>query len=63
VDLSHNYFNEEACRIIGRKLIYNHTMYGFHMEGNCCEVDSQGFLVVGEAITASAVARMKEMKS
>jgi hypothetical protein len=59
VDMSHNHFSEEACSIIGSKLIFNHTMYGFHMEGNCCKIDSQGFIVVNEAITAAAVIASK----
>lgn len=60
LDLSNNHFSEATCRLLGRKLTKNHTIYGLHLAGNCCSVDSQGFVVVDEAITQAYVAREKE---
>lgn len=60
LDLSHNYFSEDACKEMGKRLIKNHAMFGLHMEGNCCSIDPQGFIVVNEAITAAALAKSKE---
>lgn len=45
LDLSYNTFGDIACRQIGKKLRKNHTLFGLHMAGNACEVDTHGFLV------------------
>ena len=46
IDLSNNMFNEETCKMVGKRVIKNHTIYGLHMAGNCCTVDALGFLVL-----------------
>jgi hypothetical protein len=43
IDLSSNDFSSEACKFIGKRLKKNHTLYGVHMHGNACSVDSFGF--------------------
>jgi|LauGreDrversion4_2_1035121.scaffolds.fasta_scaffold37817_3 hypothetical protein len=53
LDLSNNMLNEEICKIIGKRIVKNHTLFGLHVAGNCCTVDSLGFLVIDEAITAA----------
>ncbi|OMJ87125.1 hypothetical protein SteCoe_11198 [Stentor coeruleus] len=45
VDLSHNYFNQKECEIIGDGLLENHRIYGIHMAGNDCHVDSKGYII------------------
>ena len=53
LDLSNNMFSEQACKLIGKRIVKNHTLFGLHMVGNCCSVDSLGFIVIDEAITAA----------
>lgn len=44
-DMSNNELSDEACRIIGKKLKKNHTLFGIHMAGNACQVDTFGHLI------------------
>jgi hypothetical protein len=48
LDISNNHIGEISCRIISSKIIFNHTLYGIHIAGNTCIVDSCGFLVFTE---------------
>lgn len=45
-DLSCNHFRYEECEIIAEGLKVNHSVYGFHFDGNYGYVDSEGFLVL-----------------
>lgn len=53
LDLSYNHIPLPECMFIGEVLKGNHEVYGLHMEGNECELDTDGFLsppkFVGEA--------------
>lgn len=44
LDLSNNYLSDQACRMIGKRLNKNHTLFGVHIAGNAAMVDSLGFL-------------------
>jgi hypothetical protein len=44
--------SEVTCRIIGKKLKKNHTLFGIHMAGNACYVDSLGFFLFPEDLPA-----------
>jgi len=44
-DISNNNLNEKDYTIITEKLNDNHTMYGFHYEGNYGITDEKMFLV------------------
>ena len=46
IDLSCNGFRYEECEMIQAGLSKNHTIYGFHFEGNYGYVDSEQFLVL-----------------
>lgn len=61
IDLSKNHFSEDACRVIGKRAVKNHTIYGLHLAGNCCTVDTQGFVVVdeGQPITEAYLVKVK----
>ena len=52
LDLSNNQMSEVTCRIIGKKLKKNHTLFGIHMAGNACYVDSLGFYLFPEDLPA-----------
>lgn len=43
IDLSHNNFMEQDCKVIEDGLKENHTIYGIHMVGNEINTNSQGF--------------------
>jgi len=45
LDISNNHLNEEDFVIIQRALANNHTLYGFHNEGNYGVTDEKMFLV------------------
>jgi hypothetical protein len=49
VDLSHNEFTQEACRLIGLGVKLNHSIYGLHMAGNGCMMDSVGHVRIPDA--------------
>ena len=53
LDLSNNLFTEETCKLIGKRLLKNNTLFGLHMVGNCCSMDSQGFIVIDEAVKST----------
>ena len=44
VDISNNYLSTKECEIIGEGLKDNHTIFGIHVQGNDCSVDSKGYL-------------------
>lgn len=46
LDMSSNYFSMEDSKIIAEALAENHTIYGFHFQGNHGYVDSKGFLQI-----------------
>lgn len=46
LDLSCNNFRYEECELIAEGLKTNHTLYGFHFDGNYGYVDSEGFLLM-----------------
>ena len=45
MDISNNQFDEEEFDIISKELYNNHTIYGFHYEGNFGHTDEKMFLV------------------
>jgi NLR family CARD domain-containing protein 3 len=45
VDLSNNYFNKKESEVIGEGLKDNHMIFGLHMQGNDCVIDSKGYVV------------------
>lgn len=47
VDISYNSMNEKECEIFGEIIHDNHTLWGLHMLGNECLLDSMGFIKVG----------------
>ena len=44
LDLSKNDIGEEICRLIGKGLKKNHTLFGLHMAGNTCMVNCFGHI-------------------
>jgi len=46
LELSYNNFSLGACTEIQRLIKRNHTLFGIHMNGNCCTVDPKGFIEV-----------------
>ena len=48
LDLSNNYFGKKDAIAIGASMEKNHTIYGFHFQGNVGYVDAKGFLVIPE---------------
>ena len=44
LDLSHNQFDDECCKVLGNGLSRNHVLMGLHMGGNQQVVDPRGFL-------------------
>ena len=44
-DMSYNQFSTEDMLAIGDGLRENHTLLGFHTEGNSATVDSLGFVI------------------
>lgn len=45
LDLSYNYFNENECKTIAEGLTENHDLFGIHMLGNDCIINSNGFVI------------------
>lgn len=45
LDISYNHFTIGECKLLGEGLLNNHTILGLHVEGNCCTLDSRGFLL------------------
>ncbi len=48
LDLSNNYFGKKDAISIGASMEQNHSIYGFHFQGNVGYVDAKGFLVIPE---------------
>ena len=46
LDLSHNQIDFEESKVIASGLMENHTIYGFHYEGNTGNIDFQGNLII-----------------
>lgn len=44
VDLSYNSMDANECQIFGEAIKENHTVWGLHMMGNDCIIDSFGFV-------------------
>lgn len=47
VDISYNSMDQKECEIFGQTIHDNHTVWGLHMMGNECVVDSMGFIRIG----------------
>lgn len=47
LDLSYNSMDKNECEIFGKLIENNHTLWGLHMMGNECVVDSLGFIRAG----------------
>lgn len=47
VDLSYNSMDEKECEIFASVIHDNHTLWGLHMIGNSCILDSMGFVRSG----------------
>lgn len=47
LDLSYNSMDKNECEVFGEKIKNNHTLWGLHMLGNDCLVDSMGFVRAG----------------
>lgn len=45
LDISNNNFNQKECEVISEALKDNHKIYGLHMNGNYCVVDSKGYVI------------------
>ena len=48
LDLSNNSFSKKSALIIAEALKNNHSLYGFHFQGNFGYVDAKGFLVIAD---------------
>ena len=59
LDLSSNYFNQKECEIIGEGLLENKKIYGIHMQGNDCEVDSKGYIIPLEYLNKTEQAHLQ----
>ena len=46
LDLSYNSFTEKECKIIGENLKHNHSLFGIHITGSPCTIDTRGFVYV-----------------
>ena len=46
LDMSYNCFGVESCQKLQKKIKSNHSLYGLHMAGNACNVDSHGFIQI-----------------
>ena len=46
VDLSWNRFNKEDSLLIAEAIKPNHSMIGFHFDGNTGQIDERQFLVI-----------------
>lgn len=44
VDLSYNSMDQNECEKFGEIIHDNHTLWGLHMMGNSCLLDSMGFI-------------------
>lgn len=44
LDMSFTNLDETHCKVLGENIKDNHTLFGLHMQGNRCYVDSHGFI-------------------
>ncbi|CAI2373014.1 unnamed protein product [Moneuplotes crassus] len=44
LDISYTNLDQQQCKIFGEGIKENHTLFGLHMQGNQCYIDSHGFL-------------------
>lgn len=44
VDISYNSMDKAECDKFGEIIIDNHTLWGLHMMGNECLLDSMGYI-------------------
>lgn len=51
VDLSYNSMDQKECEIFGQTIHDNHTLWGLHMSGNDCIIDSMQFVRAGLKFT------------
>jgi hypothetical protein len=47
VDISYNSMDKAECQKLGEIIHDNHTLWGLHMMGNECVLDSMGFIRTG----------------
>lgn len=47
LDLSYNSMDKNECETFAKAIHENHTLWGLHMIGNDCIVDSMGFVRAG----------------
>ncbi len=47
MDLSYNSLDKKACEELGKAIHDNHTLWGLHLLGNECILDSMGFIRPG----------------
>ena len=50
LDLCSNKFRLEECQDISQGMISNNSIFGMHFEGNFGYIDSEGFLVLDDAV-------------
>ena len=48
LDICHNSIKENTLLIIEQALYSNHSLFGLHVDGNECVIDSIGFMISGE---------------
>jgi hypothetical protein len=51
LDISYNCMDQHECEIFAEEIHENHTLWGLHMLGNECLVDSMGFVRPGQRTT------------
>ena len=47
LDISYNSMDKEECEIFGKAIMENHTLWGLHMLGNECILDSMNYVRPG----------------
>jgi hypothetical protein len=47
LDISYNSLDKIECEVFGKGIIDNHTLWGLHILGNECIIDSMGFIRPG----------------
>lgn len=47
VDLSYNSMDKSECEVFGLTIHSNHSLWGLHLMGNDCIIDSMGFVRAG----------------
>jgi len=54
VDISYNSMDEKDCKEFGEGIHDNHTLWGLHIMGNDCTLDSMGFVIPGQRTLISS---------